>query len=244
MIPILLFLKYLLFMELGTPAVDFQTEHCFVMKSGVDYPFGNRICNWENPSDDEIDQVLGYMRRTPCYWFVDAKDTETIRSVQKKGLRQSSEYPAMAIDLRQVKPIAYPPEVEVRKITNQADVITWISIVARAFPLSGKGFTTFVRYILKRAKPGIVNLYLAYFNGVPVASNMTIRHGDVVSVHWIATLQDYRGKGIGTAVSHKPLLDARAAGCKQAILFATEMGKPVYAKLGYKEYAHYKVFKR
>ncbi len=58
-----------------------------------------------------------------------------------------------------------------------------------------------------------------------------------MGLHLVATLPAYRGKGLGYAVSQKPLIDAQQRGASHAILLASEMGKPVYQKIGFKEYA-------
>lgn len=243
MIPTLLFLKYLLFMELGNPAVDYQTEHCYAMKSGSNLSFGNRVCSLQEPSDTEVDQIINFMGTTPFRWFVAESDNAVIEQLQKKGLHQVTEHPAMIINVEEVKPQVYPAGVEIKFVSTDEDLRSWNSIVASGFEMPSE-FAKFTDYILKRAFPGTVKLYLAYYNGIPVATSMTIQRGNLISVHWIVTLEAYRGKGIGAAVSHKPLLDAKSNGCTQAILLATEMGKSVYDKIGYKTYANYKVFSR
>jgi GNAT superfamily N-acetyltransferase len=244
MMPSLLFLKFLIFLELGVPAVDYQTEHCFVMKSGSNLPFGNRVCSADLVTENEIDEVCAYMDSTPFRWFVSDSDAATMQLLEQKGLHQITEYPAMIIDLDTIDEISYRSNVHVKEIGEEADIKSWISIVASSFEMNEYEFAKFAKYILNRSMPECVKLYLAFHDGIPVASSMTIRRKEVISVHWIGTLAKYRGKGIGAAISHKPLLDARAQGCKQAILLATDMGKPVYEKLGYKEYANYKVFSR
>lgn len=52
-------------------------------------------------------------------------------------------------------------------------------------------------------------------------------------------LDYYRNKGLGYAISHKPLLDARNRGFKQTILLASSKGRPLYNRIGFKEYASY-----
>jgi ribosomal protein S18 acetylase RimI-like enzyme len=44
-----------------------------------------------------------------------------------------------------------------------------------------------------------------------------------------------QGKGIGAAISLKPLLDARAEGYRYAVLFSTEMGFGVYERIGFRD---------
>ena len=78
-------------------------------------------------------------------------------------------------------------------------------------------------------------LYVGYLNGRPVATNILFNGAGVASVYGVGTLPEARGKGIGAAITLKPLLDARAQGYRYGVLFATEMGVPVYRRLGFRE---------
>lgn len=77
--------------------------------------------------------------------------------------------------------------------------------------------------------------YVGYWHGKPVAANMLFNGGGVASVYGVGTLREARGKGIGAAITLQPFLDARAQGCRYGVLFSTEMGFPVYQRLGFYE---------
>jgi GNAT superfamily N-acetyltransferase len=53
-------------------------------------------------------------------------------------------------------------------------------------------------------------------------------------VYAVATVPSARGKGIGAAITLKPLLEARELGYRYAVLFSTEMGVRVYERIGFK----------
>jgi ribosomal protein S18 acetylase RimI-like enzyme len=67
-----------------------------------------------------------------------------------------------------------------------------------------------------------------------VACNIVVEGGGIASVWGIATLPETRRKGIGAAITLGPLLDSRAAGYRYAGLFATELGAPVYERIGFR----------
>ena len=78
-------------------------------------------------------------------------------------------------------------------------------------------------------------LFVRYLNSEPVDTNMLFTGGGVASVYAIAALPSTRGKGIGAAITLKPMLDARDKyGYKYAVLFSTEMGAPVYERIGFR----------
>jgi ribosomal protein S18 acetylase RimI-like enzyme len=76
-------------------------------------------------------------------------------------------------------------------------------------------------------------IYLGYLDGRPVASNMLVLGGGVASIYAVATVPSAQRKGIGAAITLKPLLDARDIGYTCAVLFASEEGYPVYRRLGF-----------
>ena len=77
-------------------------------------------------------------------------------------------------------------------------------------------------------------MYLGRLNGEPVATNMLFNGGGVASVYGVATVPSARGKGIGGAITLKPLLEAREMGYRHAVLFSTEMGLHAYERIGFR----------
>lgn len=51
----------------------------------------------------------------------------------------------------------------------------------------------------------------------------------------IATVAEARGMGIGAAITLAGLVEPRERGYRYAVLFATEMGAPVYRRLGFRD---------
>ena len=63
--------------------------------------------------------------------------------------------------------------------------------------------------------------------------------GGIAGVFCVATIEAARRRGIGAAVTLAPLLDARAAGYQIGVLQASEMGYPVYQRIGFTEQFRY-----
>ncbi len=80
-----------------------------------------------------------------------------------------------------------------------------------------------------------LHLYVGYRNGQPVATNLLFNGGGVAGMFCIGTIPEARGHGFGTAITLKPLLDARAEGYRYGVLFSSDMGLPLYRKLGFRE---------
>lgn len=79
-------------------------------------------------------------------------------------------------------------------------------------------------------------MFVGYLDNAPVATNMLFNGGGVASVYAVATIPSVQGKGIGAAITLKPLLEARDKdGYKYAVLFSTEMGVKVYERIGFRQ---------
>lgn len=73
-----------------------------------------------------------------------------------------------------------------------------------------------------------------------MAASLVVLREDVASIYCVATLPEARGRGIGTAITREPLLEAKNGGYDVAVLEASEMGLPVYRRLGFKELFEFK----
>ena len=60
--------------------------------------------------------------------------------------------------------------------------------------------------------------------------------GGVAGIHAVTTVPEFRGHGIGTAMTLSPLIDARRMGYAIGVLFSPEMAVGVYRRLGFQEY--------
>ena len=78
-------------------------------------------------------------------------------------------------------------------------------------------------------------VYVGYLEDRPVACTLLFRGAGVASVFGVAVAPEARGRGIGAAVTLAPFVDAQQEGETEAVLFATELGAPVYHRIGFKD---------
>lgn len=64
------------------------------------------------------------------------------------------------------------------------------------------------------------------------AGMMLLCRGENAGIHEVYTMDEHRGKGLGTAMVGHSLNLAKQKGCPHATLQASDMGYPVYTKLG------------
>ena len=77
--------------------------------------------------------------------------------------------------------------------------------------------------------------YIAYLNGVPVSVSTVYYGAGVAGIYSVGTLRKYQHRGIGTAITLAPLIDARKRGFEIAVLTATTKGFPIYERIGFKK---------
>jgi GNAT superfamily N-acetyltransferase len=76
-------------------------------------------------------------------------------------------------------------------------------------------------------------VHVGYAHGAPVVSGLGWRTGRVVGVYAIATVPAARRRGYGAAMTARIVTDGLAFGCDTAALQASELGRPIYERLGF-----------
>jgi predicted acetyltransferase len=57
------------------------------------------------------------------------------------------------------------------------------------------------------------------------------------------SVEAYRRRGVGTAMTLRPLLDARDSGLRTGVLQAAAEGVSIYARIGFKPFGHIAEYK-
>ena len=76
-------------------------------------------------------------------------------------------------------------------------------------------------------------MFLGRLRGAPVATSILFPAAHVLGVYGVAALPEVRGQGIGGAMVVGPLLRARSAGYRHAVLSATPLGIGTYTRIGF-----------
>ncbi|RWX34209.1 GNAT family N-acetyltransferase [Rhizobium leguminosarum] len=78
--------------------------------------------------------------------------------------------------------------------------------------------------------------YLGIYRGEPVSAAASIQTYGRLFLALVATRPDMQRKGFGEATVRKALYEgSRATGIKRSVLHATEVGRPVYERIGYRQ---------
>ncbi len=147
--------------------------------------------------------------------------------------------PGMVADLQRMNEAALtqaPPGFTIEEVSDEAALSDFKRVLVEGYEIPEPMAAGWVQAALHS---GIGRtpwrMYLGRLNGQPVATNMMFNGGGVASVYGVATVPSARGKGIGGAITLKPLIEARDMGYRYAVLFSTEMGVRVYERIGFRD---------
>jgi GNAT superfamily N-acetyltransferase len=150
--------------------------------------------------------------------------------VEHRGLVSAGPTPGMHADLALVS----LPEPDGRVVIEQCETpAEWLEanrVFAEAFGLPAEMARLFVE--VWTGLEGAIQL-IARVDGVAVGCAAGLPIDGVMGVYNVGTLEAARGQGVGSAVTAHLMRLGRLEGCHSSILHASELGYPVYLKLGY-----------
>ena len=99
------------------------------------------------------------------------------------------------------------------------------------------------RAVAEAPMPGL-RIYFASAEGEDLSTLGIWPHDGDAVVIWVATAPEARGRGLSTGLLASALADARAAGLETTTLQATKLGRPVYERLGYRDFGAVQMWER
>lgn len=211
--------------------------------TGVPFPLFNAVFRAQL-SPAEIDTTItatlqSYAaRRLPLFWWTGpaTRPADLGTVLQKYGLHHAGNTPGMAGALSAL-PTSLPtlPDFTIHPVEDEAALRQWVTVLT-----VGNGLPYMLHPAIEELEVsrGIGQTiapqrYLGVYKGKPVAASALHLDAGVGGLYSVATILEARGHGFGAAVSLQPLLDARALGYSVGVLQASEMGFPVYQRLGF-----------
>jgi ribosomal protein S18 acetylase RimI-like enzyme len=209
--------------------------------------------------DAAIDATIGWFRArgAPFFFWWTGPDTEPAdlgERLEKRGLlsmegqqaalahgikQSAAGAPVMGADLAAMNEAVLervPAGFTISAVRSESDLADFKRVFVETYEIpewAGQAWADATRTIGIGRTPW--RMYLGRLDGEVVATNMLFCGGGYASIYAVATLPKAQGKGIGAAISLKPLLDARAEGYRYAVLFSTEMGFKVYERIGFRD---------
>jgi GNAT superfamily N-acetyltransferase len=154
------------------------------------------------------------------------------------GLRQLSDNAGMAVDLRGWQTRApLPVGVTTELVTDEVGLERWREVQQQGLGLDDASTTAWLaahHRLGVEAWPPLRN-WIANLDGEAVAAAALFVGAGVAGIYNVCTVPEARGRGIGSAVTAVALDAAVAQGLELAVLGSSDMGYPVYRRLGFRE---------
>jgi GNAT superfamily N-acetyltransferase len=175
-----------------------------------------------------------------CDYWVDSGLHGEIQEVfRRRGMHLALEMPGMWAEA--LKPVARSCEpLEYRPVGDTETRTAFANLMYMVFGIPARAAMDV--YGARAFWDGALSGWLAYRDGVPVASAATLVEG-AIGVYAVGTLPAHRRRGYGEAVMRYAM--ARAAeesGIGASVLEASQAGFHMYRLMGYKPLARYAVF--
>jgi len=149
----------------------------------------------------------------------------------------------MAIDLAKVPESSNIPEgMEIKEVLDLDELKTWTDVLVKSseFPEIA---VSYKKYFIKAGLKDInSHYYLGFLNGKPVASSVLFDGEGAAGIFYIGTIHKVRKKGIAKTMVYHVLSEAKKKKYHISILQASEMGYPMYKKIGFKKYYTTKIY--
>lgn len=171
-------------------------------------------------------------------WHVgpSARPTDLAKRLESAGFKSSAVGIGMTLPLGAVVRPPQPEGLQLREGRGEADLLDWLDTFGRAFQSkapTGRDHPWFVPFGHLALGNGPCRIFTARVDGRPVACSLAFVGGGAVGVYGVGTDPEFRGRGYGSAVTLAGIDWGRERGADLAILHATELGEPVYRRLGF-----------
>lgn len=225
----------------SNPAEHLENERFVRWYTPFPHPWFNGILAAQLPKNGVrsfITKTIEYFHEkavnTFTWWMephLKSSDWESVLSKHNFGF--SKDTAGLAIDLREMN--GFMPQVdglEIRPAENEQSLRSWVKVFTKGYGLSPDWEPVVFDLWKKMGLEFPLRHYLGFLNGEPVSTSSLFVSRGVVGVYCVSTLPNIRGKGLGSALTVKPLRDAREMGYRIGVLHSTGMGQNIIKKLG------------
>ncbi|MGA8256693.1 MAG: GNAT family N-acetyltransferase [Nocardioides sp.] len=218
-----------------------QQDGCFAFVTGLPLPMFNG-CIVTRPDDPAgVDAAAAWLAQHDLpfsLWAPGGTQLDVDALAAEHGLARE-EHPLPGMVLHPVPASPAPPSdlgVERLRAGREADFAQVVQAVGlgddMAALLTSPAF----------AQRDDVDLFVGYLDEAPVGTSIAISSAGAGGVVNVLTVEEARGRGIGTALTWAAVQAGAARGHNTVVLQATQMGLPVYRTMGFTtvvEYAEY-----
>lgn len=213
------------------------------ISTGVQVPLFNPVFVFEPPAREDLVAAVQWMADREAPFQVTVADTALDGMddlAADLGLEAASDpMSGMVLDtLDDIPDQGDAAAIAMLTDTDEMDAFADVTAAAFDMPLA----------VARQLSPSEVvadsemEAFLTRVNGEAVGCGLLVTSGDVAGVYNIGVIEAYRRRGIGEALTWAVLRAGREAGCSLGVLQSSEMGYPVYERMGFETVVDYHRF--
>jgi GNAT superfamily N-acetyltransferase len=175
-------------------------------------------------------------------WWVtpSSRPHDLAQRLVQHGMAEAWSDTGMAIDLASL-PAADPSlgaGITVAPVASAAELAEWIYAFGLGFDLPDSVTASYGAMLtaVPFGQHPVGPFYLARLNGQPVGTSALYPNSGVAGVYEVCTAPHARRRGIAAALVLAALREGMAQGYRVGVIHASEMGEPVYRRLGFRAY--------
>jgi GNAT superfamily N-acetyltransferase len=211
----------------------------FRWQTAVAHPWFNGVLSLQPPAedvDDTVQDTLAYFQSHAVasfsWWLAPhLEPAPWSQHLLPRGFHYSDRTPGMALDLAALPAPARQP-LTIRRVEDSQTLAEWLRAFIQGYGIPEAMQPAFLALLESLGLQSPFRHYLGSLDDRPVAASTLFVGAGVASIYNVATLADVRGQGIGSAMTLAALYDARDLGYRAGVLQSSEMGYPVYERLG------------
>ena len=242
------FVLHMGWVQARTPGMRVEADgHLTLIDSGLPCDTFNVVCAAHLPEEslrERIGRAIGYFReaRRPFAWWVGPADEPAGlgQALLDAGLVAAESETAMAADLDDLPPAdsadLSPGGLRIERARTPEGVRAFAAVIAANWTPPDPNVPRFYEAAMPLLLSGDCPLwlYVGYIGGEPVAACEVTAGGGVAGLYNVCTLESHRRRGYAGVLVQRGLLDAREAGFRTAVLQASQGGRNIYARIGFR----------
>lgn len=213
----------------------------FLCDTGDSNPLGNVAWVLLPPPNAErtITEVREFFAESGVRWILLALPEHApalVDPAQKMGLHREGVFPGMLLDPITPQLAGPSGSLDVRPVRTEADLHAFDVGEARSYGVA--------QIAPEPRLLGVENItmFVGYLDGAPVSVAALVRSDRIAGIVAVGTVPEARGRGFAQQVVGRAVETGRELGCTQSFLWATDRGRHVYAKMGFRRVLDYPVW--
>ena len=235
------YMKYVSF----SPRATFQEDRNIARyETGIKHPIWNGVIRaWiKEDVDKVIDETLqGFLSKDlpGMTWFMSPADKPSNLGelLIEHGFRHTSNNPLMSVNLEIIEEIPRINGLEHKHVRSYEDAKAFYDVFKYGYTFPDHVYRDLcdIDFECGFDPESPRQSYIGYLDGEAASISTLMLGAGVAGIFNVATKDEFRRRGLATAMTLMPLHEARERGFSTGVLQSSQMANSLYERLGFKE---------